>query len=370
MGSSASYQLSKRGLKVLALERFGLGHGFGSSHGRTRIIRLAYYEDDRYVPLLKRAFQSWREAEAETGKTLLKMTGGLMMGDGDGGLVTGVLKSARAHDLAHRMFSREEAMEAFPMFSLAEGACAVYDSNAGVLFPEDCIGAFVSMARARGCEFRFSEAVTGWKGAAGGIEVSTDRDRYLADKMILCAGAWTQGLSGLPLPLECERQAVFWYPPPKLKGYGPEEMPVFISEEKGGSFYYGVPDFGDGVKVAQSHGGTRADPDSVDRGVTSRDRAPVEAFLSRRLAPMKGPELSSMVCLYTNTPDRNFAIGPSPADPRVVVVSACSGHGFKFASVMGEVAADITAGRKPPFDLSFLGLDRFSPGRVSIDAAT
>ncbi len=355
-----SYNLAKRGLRVLTLERFGVNHVFGSSHGRTRIIRLAYYEDPRYVPMLRRAFDSWREVESKSGKRLLQITGGLMIGREDGELVTGVLRSARTHGIPHSVLSSKEAEAKFEVFTLAEEFSAIYEESAGVLFAEDCVRAFVGLASEAGCEFRFSERVEGWRAGNEGVEVETSTGTQTAGKLILCAGAWNdQLLQGL-LPLQCERQVPLWFASGSLDYFLPPKMPVFILEEEKGVFYYGVPDLGHGVKVGRTHGGEVGEPDSVRREVTDDDVAPVRRFISRRLRKLDAPPIASTTCLYSNTPDLNFAVGLHPADPRVTVVSACSGHGFKFASVLGEVAADIATGKKPDFDLSFLRLDRFA----------
>ncbi len=359
MGSSVSYNLATGGLSVLTLERFRLNHEFGSSHGRTRIIRLAYYEDGRYVPLLRRAFESWRDLERVSGRKLLKMTGGLMVGDREGALVGGVLRTAKEHDLPHRVLSASEAEDRFEAFTLDERFAAVYEDNAGILFPEECIQAYVGLAKDAGCEFRFSEPLTRWKRTSEGIEVASARESYRADKVVFCAGPWTSQLLGELMPLDCERQVPFWFASGRESCFTAAEMPVFITEEKPGQFFYGVPDVGHGVKVARTHGGQTVEPDKVSRVVTEEDSAPVRAFVSRRLTKLGRTPIASTTCLYTNTPDLNFVVGPHPVDPRLLVVSACSGHGFKFASVLGEVVADLFVDGRTAYDISFLNIDRF-----------
>lgn len=359
MGSSVSYNLSKRGLKVLTLEQFGLNHELGSSHGKTRIIRLAYYEDPRYVPLLRRAFGSWRELEDRSGRRLLVMTGGLMIGRPDGELVAGVFESARLHGLPHRLLSARGVEEEFGAFRLDGEYSAVYDQNAGILFPEECIEAFVKLGRESGCRFAFSEPLTRWNATTEGIEVETTRATYSADRVIFCAGAWTKKLLGALLPLKVERQVTFWFASNGEKRFAPAQMPVFIMEEAPGLFFYGVPDVGHGVKVARTHGGRIVEPDIVPREVTRQDAAPVEAFVSKRMSGLALPAVTSRTCLYTNTPDLHFAVGIHPKDPRVTVMSACSGHGFKFAGVLGEAVADLVTEGKSSLDISFIGLDRF-----------
>jgi len=360
MGAAASYNLVKRGLRVLNLERFGVNHKFGSSHGKTRIIRLAYYEDMRYVPLLRRAYEGWREVESKSGKKLLQITGGLMVGRASGELVTGVLRSAKAHGLPHEVLSASEAEKRFGAFTLGEEYSAVYEPNAGILSAEECVRAFVGLGSQAGCEFRFSEQVKGWRGGNEGVQVETSSGTQVAAKLIFCAGAWNgQLLQGL-VPLQCERQVPLWFSSGGMDIFSPPKMPVFIMEEEKGVYYYGTPDVGHGVKVARTHGGEISEPDKVRRDVSEGDVAPVREFISRRLKKLDGAPIASTTCIYSNTPDLNFAVGIHPADRRVVVVSACSGHGFKFASVLGEVAADLATEEKLGFDLSFLSPDRFA----------
>jgi sarcosine oxidase len=356
MGASVSYNLAKRGLKVLTLERYGVNNKFGSSHGETRIIRLAYYEDPRYVPLLRRAYDAWRETETKSGKRLLRITGGLMIGKLDGELVTGVLKSAKIHRIPHELLSSSEAEERFRAFTLGEGLSAVYEESAGILFAEECVRAFVGLASEAGCEFRFFEQVSRLRSGREGVEVETSAGTHAADRVVLCAGAWNGELAGGSIPLQCERQVPLWFSSGGRASFMPDRMPVFIMEEKPGVFFYGVPDVGHGVKVARTHGGELGDPDSVRREVTEEDVAPVRAFVSSHLKGLEGPPIASTTCIYSNTPDLNFAVGPLGSDRRITLVSACSGHGFKFGSVMGEVAADLVTDKRNDFDLSFIGL--------------
>ena len=359
MGTSAAYNLSKRGYKVLALERFGLNHGLGSSHGKTRIIRLAYAEDSRYVPLLRRAFQAWKEIEQRTGQPLLMMTGGLMVGAPGGELVVGVLKSVREHQLSHRVLEGSQVGAEFPAFNVDEGLVAVHEDSAGVLFPEKCLSAFHRLAIEERCEFRFVDPVKSWTSLKEGIEVATSTEKYRADKVVMCAGPWMGGLTKGAVPLKVERQVPFWFDSKGEGRFSPDKMPIFVVEEGPEWTFYGFPDLGDGVKVGRHHGGETVDPDSVNRDVSDSDVSPVREFVKHRLPGLDADPVDASPCLYSNTPDSNFVIDFHPAEPRVLLVSACSGHGFKFAPVMGEVAADLIGARKPAFDISFLGLSRF-----------
>jgi len=359
MGSSISYNLAARGIRVLTLEKFNLNHEFGSSHGKTRIIRLAYFEDPRYVPLLRRAFESWRKLCAMSGKELLLMTGGLMIGPEDGTFVTRVVGSAREHSLPHKLLKSREVTEAYPAFRLEEGYSTVYDENAGILIPEECISAYTEAARLSGCVFKFSEPVTCWRKTREGVEVETAKDRYTADKLVLSAGAWNGPLSGGTVPLTIEIQTMFWFSSGGNEVFAPGRMPIFIMEETQGHYFFGTPEVGDGVKVATNHDGEVVDPDRPRRMVTESDETPVREFVSRRFPKLNIRPLSSATCLCSNTPDRNFVIDFLPREKDVVIVSACSGHGFKFASVIGEIGADLVLEGRSHYDISFLRLERF-----------
>jgi sarcosine oxidase len=362
MGAAASYNLARKGLRVLNIERFGVNHEKGSSHGRTRIIRLAYYEDPRYVPLLRRAYEAWREVESRSGKRLLAVTGGLMIGRVDGELVKGALKSASMHRIPHDVLSGKEAGERFEAFLLGEELSAVYDQSAGILFAEDCVRALVGLGSESGCEYRFAEEVKGWRRSGETIEVETSLGTRSASKLVLCAGAWNGGLLKGGIALRCERQVPFWFSSEGKERFSAAKMPVFIMEEDGGEYYYGVPEVGHGVKVARTHGGEFGDPDRVRREVTDADRAPVLRFVNRRINGL-GEIAGSTTCLYTNTDDFNFALGGHPEEPGVTIVSACSGHGFKFASVVGEIVAAMVTEEEVAYDISFLDPRRLWTGQ-------
>ena len=362
MGASATYNLAKGGVKTLCLEQFGLNHDKGSSHGRTRIYRQAYYEDERYVPMLRRALDSWNDLEARSHRPLFKKTGGLMIGKPDGQLVSRARKSAEIHGLPHRMMTAQEVNSEFPSLRLGEEMMALREENAGFLHLEESVDAFVQSAKDEGAEFGFSEGVTKWERADDRFEVSTSKGVYGADGIVFCAGPWMTKVAGDSLPLRCERQVQFWFASGGEERFQADNMPIFISEEEGGAFYYGIPDVGHGVKVARSHGGRAVDPDRTDMAIDESDVQPIMSFAAKRTTLPRARPISAASCIYTNTPDMNFALGPLPQVPGAIVVSACSGHGFKFASVIGEIVAQLVAGRDCSFDISFLSPARFTRG--------
>lgn len=360
MGAATSYNLARRGLRVLNIERFGVNHARGSSHGKTRIIRLTYYEDPRYIPLLRRAYEAWKEIESKSGRTLLRMTGGLMVGKEDGDLVQGARRSAREHGLPHEVLAAADVNARFEAFRLSEDLVAVHDPSAGVLSAEESVRSFVGLGSQEGCEFRFSEEVRGLRAGPEGIAVQTSLGTQSASKVVLCAGGWNGALLGGTLPLTCERQVPFWFSSAGEAKFSAAKMPVFMMEE-GRDMFYGIPDLGDGVKVARHHGGETGDPDALERQVTEADILPVSSFVAGRLNGLDPAPRESTTCLYTNTPDLNFVLGAHPTEPRMTIVGGFSGHGFKFASVVGEVAAGLVADEKTAYDISFLSPDRFGP---------
>lgn len=360
MGSSIAYQLASRGLKTLVLERFELNHANGSSHGETRIIRTVYSEDPRYVPLVRRAFECWKELKRKSGGNIIRMIGGLTVGPSNGTLLSGAMKSAKEYGLQCELLSSKEAMEKFGVFSFEEGLSALYEKDAGVLFPEESVAAHVSLAKDSGAEFRFTEPLSRWRSVEKGLELETEKDSYAADKVVFAAGAWTTSLLGGVIPLSRERQVPFWFGAADDVGFGVDRMPIFIVQERDGRLFYGIADVGHGVKVARHHGGDVVSPDEVNREVTESDKRPVVEFVRRSLPRLNTEPSSWTTCIYTNTVDGNFVIDFHPRDKRILVVSACSGHGFKFASVMGEIGADQVIDGRTRHDIACFNIARFA----------
>jgi sarcosine oxidase len=361
MGSMAALELVRRGRKVIGFDRFHPPHVFGSSHGRTRIIREAYFEHPQYVPFVQRAYERWADLERESGRKLLVPTGGLMIGAPDGGLVAGARRSAVEHGLLHEELPAKEVRRRFPVFRLADHEVALYEPRAGVLFPEDAVDTALGLAGAGGASLRFDQPVTAWN-AGEAITVRTAGERYRVDRLVVAAGAWMAGeLPRAALSLRVARQVLHWFGAAgDPAAVAPERMPIFIWEWAPGEMFYGFPDFGEGVKVAIHHQGEPADPDHVRRTVLPGEADRLRSVLATRLPAAAGPLLKSCVCLYTNTPDGDFIVDRHPDDARVVLASPCSGHGFKFAPALGEVLADLVEDRPPRFDLSPFRLARLA----------
>lgn len=346
MGSAACFELARRGLRVVGLEPFQPGHARGSSHGRTRIIRTAYYEHPDYVPLLRRAWERWYELEQLSGRHLLTECPCLMVGPEAGEVVTGVRAAARAHGLAVESLTAAEVARRTP-FRFPDDYAGVLEQSAGFLAVEECVRAHALLATGHGAELRTGETVRSWKATDTGVEVTTDRATYRAGRLVVTAGAWaTRLLAGLGVPLTVMRQVMTWFrTDPALVRR--DRFPIFLADVPGGPFY-GLPAVdADGVKVARHYGEPELpDPDGVNWANSPADFAPVDAFLrAYSTLPHWSPSRAE-VCQYTLTPDRHFVIDTHPEFPQVALACGFSGHGFKFASVVGEVLADLaTAGR-------------------------
>ncbi len=353
MGSAAVHHLARSGQRVLGLDRFPPPHDRGSSHGQTRIIREAYFEDPAYVPLLRRAYELWFELEKEAGTALLRTTGGLMIGAADSEVVTGALRSAREHGLPHEFLEARDIRARFPALRPADDMAGVLEPRAGMLFPEECIRAHLAMAQRAGAALRYDEPVLGWTADASGVQVTTPRGVRHAGRLVVTAGAWVARLfPELALPFRVERQVLHWFAPAgDAEQFRPDRCPVHLWQVDGSHFFYGFPLWGEGVKVARHHDGQTTDPDQVDREVHAAEVSDMRAFVRRFLPAADGPVCQSVVCLYTNTPDGHFWIDQHPAHSRVLITSPCSGHGFKFASVVGEIVSAWAVGAGDRFDL-------------------
>ena len=364
MGSATLFHLARRGLTALGLDQFSQGHQFGSSHGDSRIIRETYFEHPLYVPLVQRAHELWRELEAATGNSLMTITGGLMIGPPDGSVVSGTLRSAREHGLPHEILTPSAVHQRFPAFELAPNLVAVMDPRAGYLDPEACNRAHIDAARTAGAEAHFDERVLEWNPDGDGVRVRTQSGRYTAGQLVLAGGAWTGSLArDLDLPLTIERQTVFWFESEGLNTeYYAADFPIYAYEYKAGHICYGFPRLPRGMKASVMHSGALArDAESVRRMVNNDEVKPLRAAL-RPVLPQLAEAFvrETSVCIFTNTPDHDFIIDFHPEHRQVLISSPCSGHGFKFASVIGELQAELIAGGKAQFDLAPFRVSRWS----------
>lgn len=360
MGSAAAWQLAARGRRVMGFDRFHPPHANGSSHGRSRIIREAYFESPFYVPMVRRAWELWSQLEERSGRRLYRPTGGLTIGPPQGKLVSGFIESAEAHSVGFERLSAEEVGERFPVFRPDRHMVAVLESRAGVLLPEDCISVMLDLARQAGCALYFDEPIEQWTPAGDGFVLRTRHGEYRADQVVFSAGAWmATELPGIPLPLTVARQAMFWVSSrgPRERFF-PDSFPVWLWETRRGPVFYGFPDLGDGPKIARHHGGRATTADTVSREVQAEESNEVLAFLRGAIPALAGAVTDTRICLYTNTPDEHFIIDRHPRHPGAWIVSPCSGHGFKFAPAIGEAVADLVTGKSPRYDLEPFSINR------------
>jgi sarcosine oxidase len=362
MGSAALYHLARRGWRTLGLERFQIPHDMGSSHGVTRIIRLAYYEHPSYVPLLMRAYELWRELEQAADEKLLHITGSIDAGPEGGALFEGARLAATLHGLPHEILTSRDLRRRFPAFQLPAETMALYQPDGGFLLPERAIVAHSKAATACGAEIHAGERVVRWEPAGEGVQVVTEAAEYRADRLVIAAGAWVGGilpmLKKLAVP---ERQVLAWFEPRTPRLFQPDHFPVFnVAVEEGR--YYGFPEFGvPGFKVGRyHHRGQVTDPDRMDRQCHAEDEAVLREFVERYFPEGAGKALSMTTCLFTNTPDEHFILDLHPQCPQVVVCSPCSGHGFKFSAVIGEIAADLAVSGRTAHDIGLHRLKRFA----------
>lgn len=364
-GSAIAWQLARAGQSVLGLDRFQPPHDLGSSHGETRIIREAYFEHPQYVPFVQRAYTAWAEVERLTGRELLRTTGGLMLGPREGMLVAGALASARTHKLEHQELSPADLRRRFPQLHLNSEDIGIWEPRAGFLEPEKCVQTLLDLARDASAELRLDEQVIEWTAARDGVEVRTPLGIYAAKQLVLAAGPWIGDLlTDLAPPLVVERTVQHWFRPrAHPERFTPEHLPIFVAEYAPDLLWYGfpaLPVLGEGIKIALHYQGVPTTADGIDRTVAPEEIERVRRIMERHLPDANGEHLRSSVCMYTNTPDKHFLIDRYPDQRNVWLVSPCSGHGFKFAPVIGEVVRDLALTESSSFDLSPFCWKRFA----------
>lgn len=369
MGSAVACHLAERGARVVGLERFGPAHDQGSSHGRSRIIRLAYFEHPDYVPLLVRAYELFEKLEADTGARVLTLTGGLMAGRERSAVVSGSIASAREHDLPHEVLGSADIRQRFPAFDPGEGVVGLYEDSAGFLVPEDTVGAHLRRAAATGADLRFEEPALAWSAHASGdgVTVTTARGTYEASRLVVTAGSWAPVvLEELGLPLVVERQVMYWIDPiGGVEPFLPDRFPIYIYELPDGVQFYGFPAQDGppgGIKVAFfRHNSVVCTPETIDRTVHQREIDEMREFGSRGIPALAGECIEAKTCMYTSTPDEHFVIALQPDRPQVALAAGFSGHGFKFTSVVGEILADLALDGKTSHPIGLFAPDRFAP---------
>jgi len=364
MGAAAACQAARRGARVLGLDRFPIAHDRGSSHGQTRLIRLAIYEHPDYVPLVERAYEWWHDLARESGRSLIVESGLVMAGPPGCGLVAGADHSAHVHGLDLRRLKTVEATRRWPTLAIPSHWDVAFEPRGGYLFVEECVRAHAEVAMKAGADLRSGVAVRGWRAEASSLVVDTDRGPIATARLVLCPGAWATDLLQLPaIGFRVLRKSLFWYGPTAWDGgHAVGAMPCFAFDTVAG-FFYGFPAIdGRGVKVAEHTGGREvADPSIVDRQVDAVEQESIEGFLSAHLPDLSRRQTSHAACLYTMSPDSHFVLGMHPDEPRVSLAAGFSGHGFKFCSVIGEVLADLATEGRTRHPIGFLSPRRFLP---------
>lgn len=367
MGGAACCELASRGARVLGLEQFPLVHEQGSSHGRTRICRRAYFEHPDYVPLVSAAYRGWDALSEATGRRLFDRVGLVLAGPPDGEIVPGVRRATAMHRLNIHDIPRDEAAERMPAFRFPPDAEIVFEPDAGLLWVESCIEAFHAVARERGAELRDRTPVRAWQSDAHGVTVRTDDGEHRAASLIVAAGAWSgRLLATLGLPLTVRRKVQLWFACDDPR-YAPERgCPVF-GVETGGRFFYGFPQVDAGVLKAAEHTGDESgvDADTVDRALREADVARVGQFVRACLPGVEPRVVRHSVCLYTMTPDAHFVVDRHPEFGNVWIACGFSGHGFKFAPEIGRILADGALGGDGSPSPSLLSAHRFSRANSS-----
>jgi sarcosine oxidase len=363
MGSAVLDHLARAGQTVLGLEQFSLGHSRGSSHGKSRIIREAYYEHPDYVPLVRRSFTLWKELQKRTKQDLLTSVPCLSLGTKSSTLIQGVRRSAQQHGITIDELTSAEIMEQYPAMKLGKSLIGLREKNAGVLNVEQCVLAHLESARAtKKATIKDQDKVLNWEAWGPRVRVNTTDNSYTADKLIITTGAWSRTILGeLKLPLTVMRQVQFWYDAKTPDLAKKSKLPIYVMETPEGEFY-GVPNLdGSGHKIAQHYGAPElSGPGQVNWAVQPEDETAITAFLKKQMPGLLGERRAAKVCMYTLTPDRHFLIDHHPEYPQVLFATGFSGHGFKFASVVGEILADLAIKGKTKHVIEQFRLARFT----------
>lgn len=362
MGSAVLAQCVARGASAIGIEQFGIAHDRGSSHGKSRMIRKAYFENPAYVPLILRAYELWRELERESGQELLRITGVLAVGQESSTIVQRTRHTATVHGLPLEQLSKRAINSRYPTLKLLDGEVGVFEPDGGVLDPERAIAAHAALAKTRGAELRCNVAMQSWEPASGGFEIRlSEGSRVDARALVLTAGPWLEPiLESLGVPIDVQRNVQVWFNP-DTDAYAVDRFTSFLVDRPElPAPLYGFPDFGGGVKAAFHGFGDVTDAEHFDRSVDpSRDIAPLAAALEQWMPGAAHRVREAKPCMYTLTPDHDFVIDQHPDHPKLVLCGGFSGHGFKFAPVVGEIAADLALDGGTRHEIGFLSLARF-----------
>jgi len=375
-GSATLYQLAKRGVRVLGIDQYAPPHNLGSTHGDTRVTRLAIGEGAHYTPIAVRSHEIWRELEEATGATLLTTNGGLFISTTSnsnsfhgGAFFPTTVAAARKHNIAHELLDGKEIRRRFPQFQVDDHEVGYFEKSAGFVRPEACIKAQLSLAEFNGAEIRVNEKALRFAESGEGITVTTATDAYKADKLVIAAGPWLPQLLAEKYArhFKVYRQVLYWFDiEAHYDAFRPDKFPIFIWQlPDGHGGIYGFPAIDGpkgGFKISTEHYEATTTPESVDRSVSAAEISHMYRELVEPFFPAAGARcIKSAGCLYTVTNDFGFVVDRYPGHERVIIASPCSGHGFKHSAALGEAISDLALGASSPFDLSAFGFARF-PG--------
>jgi sarcosine oxidase len=362
IGSAACYHLARTGLRVVGIEQFSIPHSRGSSHGVTRILREGLHENETYVPLVRRALELWRELEKTSGTQLFYQTGSLDIGLPGSSIVVGSLNSCQRWSIPHETFAASELRRRYPVLRIYDEMVAVFQPNSGFVLAEGSITAHVNGACDHGAEIHGHEKMIGWEANGDGYAIQTSHDRYEVGQIVFTVGAWASKVGGLSVQVRPERAVLGWFQPKENAArFGVGSLPVWIIDSPDGGHFYGLPVFGiPGFKLGRlSRNLDEVDPDLPLLEPDSRDEQDLRQFLEKHFPDANGSLLSMQTAFFEHSPDRHFIIGELPDFPGAWVIAGLSGHGFKYASALGELAKDLLVQRKSGYDLSPFRLDRF-----------
>lgn len=362
MGSAVLAHCARRGARTIGLDRFARGHDLGASAGKSRLIRQAYFEEPAYVPLVLRAYELWRELERTAGAALLRITGLLTVGEDDSEIINGTRRAAEAHQLQVETLNRAVMKQRYATVLIEGGEVALFERAAGVLNPEGAIRAHLQAAQEHGAEMRFEMALQNWRTIADGFEIQTsDGETIRSRKLVLTLGPWLKpALEALGIPIRVQRNVQAWFSP-SVDAYHAARFPAFLLNRRGlPAPLYGFPDLGDGIKAAFHGWGDLTEADKLDRAIDERrDIAPLAQAMEEWMPGATAAFLEAKACMYSLTPDEHFVVDHHPQDANAILCGGFSGHGFKFAPVVGEIAADLALDGGSRHEIGFLSLRRF-----------
>ncbi len=369
MGSAACYYLAKQGMSVLGLEQFDIPNELSSHAGQSRLIRKAYYEQPDYVPLLERAYENWKHLETVTGLQVYYETGLLYFGRPGHPVMKGIHQSAEEYNIRLETLHEKELKERYPQINIPGDYENLFEPEAGFITPAKAISLYVSKAKEYGAVINANIKVTGWNKTAEGIAVQTAVGNYYAKKLVITAGPWAgKMLPGLFPALTVTRQMIAWVKPKKTEPFELGKLPCWvIADDDKPGIYYGFPvlpsdkfEGPTGFKLAHHYPGEITDPDTLNRLPSNDDESQLIDVLNKYFPGCYKSTVAMKACMYTNSPDENFIIDFLPGyEPDVIVATGFSGHGYKFASVVGEILSDLAMRGSSDLPIGFLNAKRF-----------